>query len=354
MGNAYMDYFAQGHQEGFPVLSIQWPSWKETGMGEIKNNVYAQTGLLSLSSDAGLSLLDDILADGSHPVIMPAMVNVSQWSPGSLLEVATVKPQIREAAATAAAVKSTTVVKPDQMTPTIDWLTEIFTRELKIEKSRFEISRSFPDYGVDSVLLSQILGQINKQLGEQLDPSVLMEYSSVEELSRWLEKKYSASLSSLLTTPEPEVPIVSLPTPVSVASVQPLQVAEAPVVSLPTPVSVASVQPLQELAEAPVVSLPAAVSVASVQPLQELAEAPVVSLPDVPVSVASVQPLQEEAIAVVGLSCRFPGADNLAAYWRLLSEGRSAISGVPYERWGYKSDHVAGLIDKMGYFDGTY
>ncbi|WPQ61784.1 SDR family NAD(P)-dependent oxidoreductase [Chitinophaga sancti] len=316
MGNAYMDYFAQGHQEGFPVLSIQWPSWKETGMGEIKNNVYAQTGLLSLSNDAGLSLLDDILADGSHPVIMPAIVNVSQWSPGSLLEVATVKPQIREAAATAVAVKNTTVVKTDQITPTIDWLTEIFTRELKIEKSRFEISRSFPDYGVDSVLLSQILGQINKQLGEQLDPSVLMEYSSVEELSRWLEKKYSASLSALLTTPEPVA--------------------------------------MEQLAEAPVVSLPAAaISVASMQPLQELAEAPVESLPAA-VSVASVQPLQEEAIAVVGLSCRFPGADNLAAYWRLLSEGRSAISGVPYERWGYKSDHVAGLIDKMGYFDGAY
>ncbi|WPQ61781.1 SDR family NAD(P)-dependent oxidoreductase [Chitinophaga sancti] len=315
MGNAYMDYFAQGHQEGFPVLSIQWPSWKETGMGEIKNNVYAQTGLLSLSNDAGLSLLDDILADGSHPVIMPAIVNVSQWSPGSLLEVATVKPQIREAAATAVAVKNTTVVKTDQITPTIDWLTELFTRELKIEKSRFEISRSFPDYGVDSVLLSQILGQINKQLGEQLDPSVLMEYSSVEELSRWLEKKYSASLSALLTTPEPVA--------------------------------------MEQLAEAPVESLPAAVSVASMQPLQELAEAPVVSLPAA-VSVASVQPLQEEAIAVVGLSCRFPGADNLAAYWRLLSEGRSAISGVPYERWGYKSDHVAGLIDKMGYFDGAY
>jgi hypothetical protein len=30
-----MDYFAAA--KGFPVLSIQWPSWKETGMGESKS-----------------------------------------------------------------------------------------------------------------------------------------------------------------------------------------------------------------------------------------------------------------------------------------------------------------------------
>ncbi len=35
MANAYMDYLAVA--KGFPVLSIQWPSWKETGMGESKS-----------------------------------------------------------------------------------------------------------------------------------------------------------------------------------------------------------------------------------------------------------------------------------------------------------------------------
>jgi acyl transferase domain-containing protein/acyl carrier protein len=43
---------------------------------------------------------------------------------------------------------------------------------------------------------------------------------------------------------------------------------------------------------------------------------------------------EREPIAVVGMGCRFPGgADDLAAYWQLLREGRDAIGEVPRERW---------------------
>ena len=37
-----------------------------------------------------------------------------------------------------------------------------------------------------------------------------------------------------------------------------------------------------------------------------------------------------EPIAVVGMACRFPGANDLAAFWRLLEAGEDAVSeGVP-------------------------
>ncbi len=49
---------------------------------------------------------------------------------------------------------------------------------------------------------------------------------------------------------------------------------------------------------------------------------------------------QDEPIAVVGLSCRFPGADNPEAYWKLLSHGVDAIKEVPPDRW-----------DKDAYYD---
>jgi phthiocerol/phenolphthiocerol synthesis type-I polyketide synthase C len=41
-------------------------------------------------------------------------------------------------------------------------------------------------------------------------------------------------------------------------------------------------------------------------------------------------------IAIVGLSCRFPGADSPAALWRLLEEGVDAIREVPPSRWDLK------------------
>lgn len=44
-------------------------------------------------------------------------------------------------------------------------------------------------------------------------------------------------------------------------------------------------------------------------------------------------PTPPEPIAVIGMGCRFPGADRPEAYWELLIEGRSAICDVPSTRW---------------------
>lgn len=38
-------------------------------------------------------------------------------------------------------------------------------------------------------------------------------------------------------------------------------------------------------------------------------------------------------IALIGLSCRFPGASDLASFWSLLAEGRSAMCEPPEDRW---------------------
>jgi len=41
-----------------------------------------------------------------------------------------------------------------------------------------------------------------------------------------------------------------------------------------------------------------------------------------------------EAIAIVGIGCRFPGAaNNPSTYWELLKSGRDAISEIPPDRW---------------------
>ncbi|HWE60542.1 MAG TPA: type I polyketide synthase, partial [Chloroflexota bacterium] len=40
-----------------------------------------------------------------------------------------------------------------------------------------------------------------------------------------------------------------------------------------------------------------------------------------------------EPIAVIGMACRFPGADDPEAFWRLLRDGVDAIGPVPADRW---------------------
>jgi len=47
----------------------------------------------------------------------------------------------------------------------------------------------------------------------------------------------------------------------------------------------------------------------------------------------SNQGFGKDAVAIVGLSCRFPGANSPEAFWQLLQDGVDAISEVPANRW---------------------
>ena len=39
-------------------------------------------------------------------------------------------------------------------------------------------------------------------------------------------------------------------------------------------------------------------------------------------------------IAIIGMSCRFPGgANNTESFWDLLIEGRDGITPIPKDRW---------------------
>ena len=50
-------------------------------------------------------------------------------------------------------------------------------------------------------------------------------------------------------------------------------------------------------------------------------------MPDAPITAAS------EPIAIVGMACRFPGADDLEQLWQLLCAGRHALRETPSDRW---------------------
>src|SRR4051795_5542354 len=45
-----------------------------------------------------------------------------------------------------------------------------------------------------------------------------------------------------------------------------------------------------------------------------------------------------EPIAIIGIGCRFPGgANDPAQFWRLLTDGVDAVSGVPEDRWNVRA-----------------
>ncbi|MET9111470.1 type I polyketide synthase, partial [Streptomyces zhihengii] len=61
----------------------------------------------------------------------------------------------------------------------------------------------------------------------------------------------------------------------------------------------------------------------------------------------------DEPIAVVGLACRFPGADGPGAFWRLLEAGEDAVRPVPARRWspGARDGDIPSAAECAGLLD---
>jgi acyl transferase domain-containing protein/NADPH:quinone reductase-like Zn-dependent oxidoreductase/acyl carrier protein/NADP-dependent 3-hydroxy acid dehydrogenase YdfG len=73
------------------------------------------------------------------------------------------------------------------------------------------------------------------------------------------------------------------------------------------------------------------------------------------------------SVAIVGIACRFPGANDLAAFERVLFEGRDLVSVIPDDRWarerffhpgpgqsGKTYTFAAGVLDQVDRFDNGF
>lgn len=73
-----------------------------------------------------------------------------------------------------------------------------------------------------------------------------------------------------------------------------------------------------------------------------------------------------EPIAIIGMSCRFPGAPNLESYWELIRDARCGMSPIPRDRWDNDSFFSAaggpgrttvtngGFLEAIDQFDASF
>ena len=65
----------------------------------------------------------------------------------------------------------------------------------------------------------------------------------------------------------------------------------------------------------------------------------------------TIQPLAEP-IAIIGRSCRLPGAPSPDAYWDLLRDGRSGVRDLPASR--LRPGGRGGFLDGIDEFDPEF
>ncbi|WP_368473189.1 beta-ketoacyl synthase N-terminal-like domain-containing protein [Saccharomonospora azurea] len=317
MANAHLDYAAQSRAHAVPLVSVQWPSWKDTGMGEVRGAAFRSTGMAALTDDDGLALLDTVL-DGRHGrVVLPAVVDDdSAWRPGELLR--------RTAAAVSAEPTNPTANPEPSRSPSpaptgvpervrvalSDWMVELFADELHFEAHELDAEVPIEDYGLDSIMVTQLLGTVARRLDTELDPSALLEHSSIDRFTAWLVQEHPTAVLAAFDG-EPD--------------------------------DAGDTEDTDDAAATETVAAARTTPTVSARVLSEPA----------PATVDDASSGLD--IAVVGMACRLPGASDIEEYWRLLSDGRSAIGTVPESRgdmWG--PGHPAAFIDGYREFDPEF
>ncbi|MBF6195896.1 type I polyketide synthase [Nocardia sp. CDC186] len=179
MANAHLDRFAEAqHAQGRPWFrSINWPSFRDTGFGEVTSAAYRATGLPTLSAAEGFELLDAALGT-SAPVVLPYH--------GAALSLSTRKSRPAEAA-TAPSAQPTTA---NGSAAAYQELLRIFSDELKLAPARFEGDKRFEEYGADSVLIASAVRRIEQVVEAPFDPALVLEFPTLDALAGLLTEQF--------------------------------------------------------------------------------------------------------------------------------------------------------------------
>ncbi|MEV6325384.1 SDR family NAD(P)-dependent oxidoreductase [Nocardia sp. NPDC051787] len=196
MANAHLDRFAEAqHAAGRTWFrSVNWPSFRDTGFGEVTSAAYRATGLPALTAAEGFDLLDAVLGLPRTPVVLPYHGAALRLSTRASQSTVAVQPVAPTPAAQPAANGSGQAYQE---------LLRIFSDELKLEPARFEGDKRFEEYGADSVLIASAVRRIEQVVGRPFDPALVLEFPTLDALAGLLTEQFPERFAA---APQPDSP----------------------------------------------------------------------------------------------------------------------------------------------------
>ena len=296
--NAFLDTFAQlraRRRAPGRTLAVNWSLWDDCGMGTdpgLKMLVRSK-GLLPLQPAVAVTALLDGLELSREPVL-----HIMDCLPAPLddADARGIGLDVLPAAQTATGPRGHAGL-----------VLELLARQLAREPEQLDDTANFVELGLDSLGAVELVQRLGEALGRTLYPTLLFEYQSPQALAEYLD-------SQDVSPPGPPVPVTE-ETTVRADSARPTPEGGAARDRelRATPTELPSVPPTAAVPERST----AAVHVDSPRPLE----------------------VREQDIAIIGMSCRVPGADTLDAYWELLKSGRCLVGEVPANRWSVADYH---------------
>nr|AEC04356.1 polyketide synthase [Chitinophaga sancti] len=279
VANAFMDQYAafrnglcrRGQRAG-RTLSVNWPLWDAGGMKmeqTIQQQLYAATGMLAMSSAAGLHAFyramelscDQVMVLSGERRRLLEMIhrerkNKDQHT-GKTTGQAMLDLQLEDKA--------------------VEFFASIVADALHQPKELIDADASLDKYGIDSVLITVLTGKLEKYFGP-VSKTLFFEYQDLRSLTRYFVQTYGDRLSALLETSNETD-------------------AAKPAPANNKPLSPGSSRFMR----------------------------------------TTKSSSKDRAVAIIGLSGKYAGADNINEFWHNLREGRNCITEIPAERWDWRT-----------------
>jgi len=280
--NRFLDRFAAwrdglaraGERHGHSV-AVDWSPWCDGGMrapDETLAWLWDRLGVVPLRTDEALDVLA-LAASGSL-----AQSRILPLAGDRERILASFMDELTPAVAKPS--PADTEAPGDRGQDALRYLTALLARELKLQPDQISADDRFEQYGIDSVMAMQLTRALERDLGE-LPKTLFFEHRTVGELAERLAASQGEALAAL-SGPD----TIKTPAPKGARS------------------------------------LPAVTA----RPIETTAPHPA----------GSGRRPGEEGIAIIGLSGRFPQAENLDEFWRNLCEGRDCIEEIPDERFDWR------------------
>ncbi|WP_405362766.1 SDR family NAD(P)-dependent oxidoreductase [Kitasatospora sp. NBC_00085] len=319
--NAFLDAFA-GHRAGLVAeglrsgrsVSLNWPLWAEGGMApdaETERALLEQVGMHPLRTESGVLVLHESLSLTHHQVL--AVEGDGARIRGALLGQPTASPAAGPAPAAAesagvptaapaavAAVAAVAVVDEGALRDkVVQRLRQVLGGVIGLPAAKIDAEAPLESYGIDSIVVTRL----NRKFAETfagLPKTVLYEFNSLDALVDYFLREHRGTCLAWTGLAAPA------------AAAKPAAAAEPAAAAKPA-------------------AAPVAAPSAAVEPVAVAQPAPA---PEAPSAPAPEAPSAADAIAIVGMSGRFPQAANLDEYWQNLAAGRDCVTEIPADRWG--------------------